>query len=58
VRRHLPAVAQDIYRETFNHAWRTYAAWPDRERIAHRIAWTAVKRKFEKIGDFWYRSVS
>ena len=24
VRNHLPEHAQDIYREAFNHAWRTY----------------------------------
>jgi cation transport regulator len=48
VRNHLPAHAQDIYREVFNHAWTTYAHSVRREEIAHRTAWAAVKRKFSK----------
>jgi cation transport regulator len=54
VRAHLPTAAQDIYREAFNHAWREY--WVD-ETVAHRIAWSAVKRTHHKdtTGD-WVRS--
>jgi cation transport regulator len=48
VRDHLPPRAQDIYRETFNHAWTTYAHNPRHEEIAHRTAWAAVKRQFHK----------
>jgi cation transport regulator len=48
VRNHLPMSAQDIYRETFNHVWMTYAGSPRREEVAHRTAWTAVKRHFHK----------
>jgi cation transport regulator len=51
VRRHLPPHAQDLYRETFNHAWTTYADRPRREEIAHRTAWAAVKRQFHKAPD-------
>jgi cation transport regulator len=38
VRRHLPEHAQDIFREAFNNAWRTYGAREPyrREEIAHR----------------------
>jgi cation transport regulator len=53
VRRHLPGPAQSIYREAFNHAWVTYAGDPRQEEIAHRVAWAAVKRKYQKIGDDW-----
>jgi cation transport regulator len=48
VRRHLPPRAQDIYREAFNHAWLTYGRDWRREEIAHRVAWAAVKRCYEK----------
>ena len=53
VRRHLPNGAQDIYREAFNHAWVSYSGDARREEIAHRVAWAAVKRKYEKVGDDW-----
>jgi cation transport regulator len=55
VRSHLPLHAQEIYRSAFNNAWTQYAArgpW-QRERIAHRVAWAAVKHKYEKAGDQW-----
>jgi cation transport regulator len=58
VRNHLPDAAQDIYREVFDHAWKTYAANPRREEIAHRVAWAAVKRKFQKVGEHWAPIVS
>jgi cation transport regulator len=53
IRRHLPAHAQSIFREAFNHAWETYQAKADREGIARRVAWAAVKRSYEKIGRDW-----
>ena len=53
VRRHLPAHAQDIFREAFNHAWQEYADDPRREEIAHRVAWAAVKRFYVKLGTDW-----
>jgi cation transport regulator len=51
VRNHLPAPAQDIYREAFNEVWATRAGDPRREEIAHRTAWAAVKRQFRKGSD-------
>jgi len=48
VRHHLPPAAQSIYREAFNHAWKTYANDVRQEEIAHRVAWAAVKRRFHK----------
>jgi len=53
VRNHLPAHAQDIYREAFNHAYAAHAGDPRQEEAAHRIAWTAVKRSYVKVGDDW-----
>ncbi len=53
VRDHLPAHAQDIFRAAFNHAWAEHAGDPEREEIAFRIAWAAVKRKYRKEGDAW-----
>ncbi|MBM3650065.1 MAG: cation transporter [Alphaproteobacteria bacterium] len=55
VRRHLPARAQDLYRETFNNAWSNYAGHPRREEVAHRTARVAVKRQFHKEDDGQWR---
>jgi cation transport regulator len=61
VKDHLPKHAQDIYREAFNSAWDEYKD-PDRRRgdasreeTAHKVAWAAVKGKYEKRGDDWHR---
>ena len=51
--RRLPDHAQDIFRAAFNNAWRRYAGAADREQRAHRIAWAAVKRRYQKLGDDW-----
>jgi cation transport regulator len=54
VRNHLPEHAQEIYRESFNHAWEEYAepgrrrTGSSREEVAHRVAWAAVKKQYEK----------
>jgi cation transport regulator len=53
VRNHLPAHAQDIYREAFNHAFAAHAGDPRQEEAAHRIAWAAVKRRYVKLGAEW-----
>jgi cation transport regulator len=53
VRNHLPPHAQDIYREAFNHAFAAHADDPRQEEASHRIAWAAVKRSYEKVGDAW-----
>lgn len=45
VRGHLPEHAQEIYQKAFNNAWHEYAQ--DEER-AHRVAWGAVKKKYQK----------
>ncbi|MBU6464830.1 MAG: ChaB family protein [Bradyrhizobium sp.] len=53
VRNHLPAHAQDIYREVFNHAFASRRGDPRQEEITHRTAWAAVKRSYVKSGDGW-----
>ncbi|MGA2777014.1 MAG: ChaB family protein [Steroidobacteraceae bacterium] len=55
VRAHLPAHAQDIFRESFNSAWHSYGVSQpqDREQRAFRVAWAAVKRRYHKVGDSW-----
>lgn len=55
----LPAHAQEIYLAAFNHAWEQYARPEDRrgqatrEETAHKVAWSAVKQEYEKVGDRW-----
>lgn len=53
IRHHLPTHAQEIYIAAFNNAWRQHAADPDVEAIVHRIAWSAVKRSYRKVGENW-----
>lgn len=55
VRSHLPEHAQEIYLAAFNNAWQEYAERPDREVVAHKVAWAAVKHVYVKIGDEWVR---
>jgi len=51
VRRSLPRHAQDIYRAAFNEAYERYG---NREAIAHRVAWAAVKRRYtHRAAGFW-----
>jgi len=51
----LPDHAQDIYRSAFNNAWDRYGeSDPERrEEIAHRVAWSAVKKRYRKIDGAW-----
>ena len=53
VRHHLPEHGQDIFREAFNHAFAAHKGDPRQEEAAFRIAWAAVKRSCEKIGQEW-----
>lgn len=53
VRSHLPAHAQDIYREAFNHAFASHEGDVRQEEIAHRTAWAAVKHSYVKAGETW-----
>ncbi len=61
VRNHLPEHAREIYLAAFNSAWEEYAAPGDRrgkasrEEVAHKVAWAAVKKLYEKKADKWHR---
>ncbi|MBK8020011.1 MAG: putative cation transport regulator ChaB [Chloroflexi bacterium] len=54
VRDNLPRHAQELYRSAFNSAWEQYKDAEDRrddasrEETAHKVAWAAVKDKYEK----------
>jgi cation transport regulator len=53
IRGHLPEHPQSIFRAAFNAAFEARASDPRREEAAHRIAWAAVKRSYEKVGTRW-----
>jgi cation transport regulator len=54
VRNVLPGHAQEIYLKAFNNAWDEYRNPEDRigsasrEETAHKVAWSAVKKTYEK----------
>jgi cation transport regulator len=54
VKENLPEKGQDIYREAFNNAWEQYKepskrkGHESREEVAHKVAWSAVKKIYEK----------
>ncbi|MDB5186564.1 MAG: chaB [Candidatus Saccharibacteria bacterium] len=57
VKRVLPDHAQDIYKAAFNSAYDEYKNPQDRgddvdrEGVSHRVAWAAVKHKYQKGDD-------
>lgn len=58
VQDNLPKHAQDIYREAFNHAFEQYSSKSSRrdpsesqEQVAHKVAWSAVEKKYRKDQD-------
>jgi cation transport regulator len=59
VKDNLPKHAQEIYQAAYNNAWDEYDQPKERrgdasrEETAHRVAWAAVKKKYEKKGDKW-----
>ena len=54
VKDNLPDHAQEIYKEAYNSAWDQYDKPEERrgdasrEETAHKVAWAAVKREYEK----------
>ncbi len=54
VQKNLPKHAQKIYLEAYNNAWEEYKesenrrAGASREEVSHKVAWAAVKQKYEK----------
>lgn len=61
VRDALPSHAQDIYKEAFNSAYEQYKKPEDRrgdsgrDEVAHKVAWAAVKKKYQKGADEKWR---
>lgn len=61
VKDNVPKHAQEIYMEAFNSAWDQYDEPEERrgdasrEETAHRVAWAAVKKKYEKGDDGKWR---
>lgn len=58
----LPKHAKEIYLAAFNNAWEEYKdpddrkGNDDRETTAHKVAWAAVKQKYEKKDGKWQES--
>jgi len=54
VKENLPSHAEEIYKEAFNSAWEQYDKPQERkddasrEETAHKVAWAAVKKVYEK----------
>ena len=64
VKDHLPDKAQDIYRAAFNHAYEQYKlpetrrSADSREVVAHKVAWSAVEKKYHKTHDGrWVKTI-
>ncbi len=64
VQDNLPKHAQEIYQAAYNSAYEQYK-YPedrqgndDRETVAHKVAWSAVKEKYEKSDDRWVKKDS
>ena len=61
VKNNLPKAAQEIYMEAYNSAHEEYKNPEKRrgdaslEETAAKVAWAAVKKKFEKSGDEWHK---
>jgi len=57
----LPEHAQEIYKEAHANALKQYQKPEKRrggrkqsaEQVAHKVAWAAVKKKYEKQGNMW-----
>jgi len=59
VQNNLPKHAQEIYKKAYNNAWDQYKDPDDRkgddsrEEVSHKVAWSAVKEKYEKKDGQW-----
>jgi cation transport regulator len=57
----LPGHAQEIYKKAHKNALKQYKSpakrrggkRQSREQVAHKVAWSAVKREYKKEGDRW-----
>lgn len=62
VKGNLPEGAQEIYQDAFNNAEDFYAdpkkrrnKSEDKDTVAAKVAWNAVKNKYEKKGEEWVK---
>ena len=61
VKNSLPSHGEDIYKEAFNSAWEQYKEPKDRqsgrsrEETSHAVAWSAVKKNYQKIKEGQWR---
>lgn len=59
IKDNLPKHAQEIYRKSFNNAWKQYKDPKERkgnasrEEVSHKVAWVAVKQKYKKVKGDW-----
>ena len=64
VKDNLPKHASEIYKEAYNSAWDQYKDPSDRrgdasrEETDHRVAWSAVKEKYETNNGRWVKKES
>ena len=62
VKNNLPEHAQEIYQDTYNNAEEYYSDPKRRDdpnepidRVAAKVAWGAIKKKYKKVGDEWIK---
>lgn len=62
VKNNLPEHAQEIYQEVYENAQEYYKTRSRRDdpnepldRVAAKVAWSAIKKKYKKSGDRWVR---
>lgn len=48
IKNNLPTNAQELYKNTFNHAVEEFESTHDYESLANKVAWAAVKQKFHR----------
>lgn len=51
IRDTLPSQAETVYRKAFNSALKQY----DKEKTAHQVAWSAVKKDYTKRNGRWVK---
>ncbi len=61
VKDNLPKGAKEIFKEAYDNAWEQYKDPKDRkgdesrEEVANKVAWSAVKKKYEKKDERWVK---
>lgn len=59
VKKNLPRHAAEIYVSAYNNAWNEYREKKNREATAHRVAWSVVKKSYQKdASGHWVRKHS